>query len=478
MSLASHLPAPIKRRYWKLLGWNQNRRFPTCHGLTFASTWRWLKRAARWDDDEIRAYQLHTLRRLVALAYEHTEFYRRRYDEAGVRPDHIRTLADARLLPVVTKDDLKAHVEAMVNRSVDPDRLEFGSTGGSTGEPTRVCRFKHDDLQVELAFILRQWFEAGYRHGDRILTLRGGRLADEHYRDGIAVKRDRRRNALLLSPIDLSEANYDAILRTIRRFRPHVVEAFPSALHWLTRAIDAAGDEAPRVKAVFLESESIPAGAAALIERVWGGRVFGAYGNSERSADAVQCPAGRDYHVNYEYGLVELLDDDGEPIDEPGRAGSLVTTGFFTAAAPLIRYDTLDRGRWTDAGPCACRRRGPRLAHIDGRREDFFITAAGAAVCTSAINIHTAALDALAQFQLEQRRAGELIFHYLPVEGRAIDEAALIAAVVDQIGDDIRIECRRASRFDRTARGKLRLLIQHLDLDAHARPAEALAAGT
>ena len=57
--------------------------------------------------DEMRALQLERLKSMVAYAYANVPFYKMKYDEAGVRPEDIRTLDDIRRLPFVTKADLR-----------------------------------------------------------------------------------------------------------------------------------------------------------------------------------------------------------------------------------------------------------------------------------------------------------------------------------------------------------------------------------
>ena len=49
--------------------------------------------------DQMRALQLHRLQFIVKYAYERVRLFRKRCDERGVRPEHIKTLKDIKLLP-------------------------------------------------------------------------------------------------------------------------------------------------------------------------------------------------------------------------------------------------------------------------------------------------------------------------------------------------------------------------------------------
>ena len=57
--------------------------------------------------EDIRALQLARLKATVAYAYERVPMYKKRFDEIGLKPEHIRTFADMRHIPYTTKDDLR-----------------------------------------------------------------------------------------------------------------------------------------------------------------------------------------------------------------------------------------------------------------------------------------------------------------------------------------------------------------------------------
>ena len=48
---------------------------------------------------EIADLQLAKMKKIVAYAYENVPMYKKRFDEIGLRPDHIRTLKDIENVP-------------------------------------------------------------------------------------------------------------------------------------------------------------------------------------------------------------------------------------------------------------------------------------------------------------------------------------------------------------------------------------------
>jgi phenylacetate-CoA ligase len=59
------------------------------------------------DIKELEAHQLKGLQWTVGHAYQGSNFYRERLEEAGVRPEDIQSLEDIRKLPFTMADDLK-----------------------------------------------------------------------------------------------------------------------------------------------------------------------------------------------------------------------------------------------------------------------------------------------------------------------------------------------------------------------------------
>jgi len=96
----------------------------------------------------------------------------------------------------------------------------------------------------------------------------------------------------------------------------------------------------------------------------------------EMTAAIGQC-GKNGYHINPEYGIVEILDKNNKKITEHGKQGEIVTTSLHNYAMPFIRYKTGDLAT-VSSKKCACGRTGmPLVEKIIGRIEDFIITPDG-----------------------------------------------------------------------------------------------------
>ena len=77
----------------------------------------------QWQPPEkLRSLQARRLRALVRHACDHTDFYRRRFDAAGVGPDDVRSPADLGALPITRREDLRAP-ESLIARGLASTRL-------------------------------------------------------------------------------------------------------------------------------------------------------------------------------------------------------------------------------------------------------------------------------------------------------------------------------------------------------------------
>jgi phenylacetate-CoA ligase len=57
--------------------------------------------------EALEAIQLKRLRQVASRVYHTVRFYKKAFDEAGVKPDDIRSLDDLKRFPFTTKQDLR-----------------------------------------------------------------------------------------------------------------------------------------------------------------------------------------------------------------------------------------------------------------------------------------------------------------------------------------------------------------------------------
>jgi phenylacetate-CoA ligase len=281
---------------------------------------------------------------------------------------------------------------------------------------------------------------------------------------------------VVFSGFHLQRRSLSAYLDGMRRFRAEFLHAYPSSAELLARLLEELPlDRRPRFRALLLGSENLYPAQRAYLERTFSCRVFAWYGHSEKTLLGGGCEVSDDYHLFPQYGVLEVVDERGEPV-APGGRGTLVGTGFLNRAMPFLRYATDDRALLLE-GSCRCGRAYPRLAEIEGRWEGELLYAnGGAAFSMTALNTHSTVFARVARFRLRQEKIGEVTVLVVPREGFGDLDAARIAEEYGRrAGGQIRFRVQVVEELGLTGRGKFKFVEQLVPAEARPTPSECTA---
>lgn len=419
-----------------------------------------LAESERWSGPQLRAWQWDQLKRLLDHAYAHVPYYRRTWREAGVSPDQIRSAADLDRLPLLTKEQVRLHRDELVAENYRGRLLPF-NTGGSTGQPLEFYWERGRTRTLERAFMWRQWRWAGFEPGQKTAVLRGQTVREGIHYDPI----DRH---LFLAGMNIGDETAPRILEALRRFRPVSIQAYPSSITVLANYMKRhAEPPVPGVRVVLCGSENLYPAQRALVEEVFGCRVYSWYGHGEALCLAGGCERSDLYHVYPEYGYTELVDPQGRPLEwVPGARGEITATGFNNWAMPLIRYRT---GDVAVVGPqaCPCGRAYPLWERIEGRRQEYVVARDGSLVPLTALIFgqHYSAFEKMLRIQVVQDRPHALRIRLVVVpEWTPADERRLREEMDLALGGGWEIELEYAESIELTSSGKHRFVVQNLPL--------------
>jgi phenylacetate-CoA ligase len=417
---------------------------------------RLLRSASRISREALEAYQSEHLRRLVSHAYERVPFYRRRFQEHGVEPRHIRGIEDLHLLPVITRRELQAaEVRDLVARGVDPDRLITNTTSGSTGQPLQVRRTW---LEQNLLYLYRQraFTTLGMRRPDRVMRI--GIARHVHPRDSKRVGRALRALGLYQTRVTVHvHLPPEQIAQAYRSFRPHVVHATPSAMLLLSRALAELGHDGHRPRVLIAGGEVLTETDRARIEGEIGAPVRNIYGSFELAILAWECAQTRQLHTSDDSGIIEVVSKGRAA--EPGEAGDVVATNLHALAAPFIRYhhgDLATRG----ATPCGCGEPFATIAEVRGRSMDYLVLPEGRVLHPYALMRHVMEVGKawIRQYQLTQERLDRVVLRIAPVGTPPEAELEeLRSRFVSSLGPGIDVELQLVSEIPLEPTGKFRV---------------------
>ncbi len=433
------------------------------YGRSFAETIRLLDRSEYWDRDQILEYQSDCLRELIAHAYENVPYYRETFDKLGLLPTDIRTVYDLDKLPFLSKETIQSRSRDLVARNLDPRQLSFVTTGGSTGIPLGMYRNLAVDDGIERAFIAKQWKRVGYRPGDKIAVFRGSVVtqgSSERLWEYNPAER-----ALLFSSRHLTEDRIPLMVERLAKFRPLFVHAFPSSVYLIAEFMRKEKlPPLPSVRAVLCGSENLYQFQRDSINEAFQCRVYSWYGHSERAVLAGECEISSQYHVFPEYGVTELIGDDGRAITTENEVGEIVGTGFYNMAFPLIRYRTKDLAK-LGSRSCECGRNHMLLKSVEGRLQELIVSRDGRYVSMASLNMHNDVYNHMKQFQFYQEQPGQVTLNIVRRSGYSDLDTALIRRELDlRLGSGFDLTINFTDSIPRTASGKLRLAIQKIPL--------------
>ncbi|PCH98791.1 MAG: phenylacetate--CoA ligase [Rhodobacteraceae bacterium] len=317
--------------------------------------------------DEIIALQLARLKKSVAHAYHNVAHYKAAFDEAGVHPDDIKSLADLAKFPFTVKQDLRANYPFGMFAVPQSEISRIHASSGTTGQPT-VVGYTQNDLKMWEQVIGRSLRAAGLRRGDMLHNAYGYGL----FTGGLGVHGGAQAMGLTVVPV--SGGMTQRQVRLIEDFKPTGITVTPS---YMLSVLDEyrAQNVDPRdssLKVGIFGAEPWTNAMRKEIEDAFDMHAVDIYGLSEIIGPGVsmECVETKDgLHIWEDHFYPEIVDPKTGEVLPDGEMGELVFTSLTKEAFPIIRYRTRDLTRLLPGTARSMR----RMEKITGRSDDMII---------------------------------------------------------------------------------------------------------
>lgn len=388
------------------------------------------------------------LRRIIRHAYTNVPYYRRIFDECGLKPEDVHSVADLAPLTITTKADLQREPDEFIARGVDRSRLLERITSGSTGQPASIRNAPIDEFRRQLA---RWRVDLGYgvRPGDRRVRFRTPRPL---------LAGDRMLLALLgvtglyaQRKVD-SRLPGDEVLAILRSFRPTIIDGMSNTIDRAAQVALDTGGSSIRPRYVTTGGETLTPAMRQRIGEAFAAPIRDIFGACEIGVMASECPVSGLYHVASGVAL-EIIASEGQPARD-GAEGHVVATSLLSRAVPVIRYGT---GDIAVRGPdeCPCGYRGGTLREVRGRTVDMFRLPDGRTLHPWQFPIRSALW--IRSFHLVQEREDRFVLCLVPAPGASPNDIADgRQAMVDLLGPSVELSIETVERLDAGPGGKLR----------------------
>ena len=319
--------------------------------------------------EEIKKLQSEKLVKQVKHVYENVEYYRKKMDEKGVKPEDIKGIEDLHKLPFIEKSDLReCYPYGMLAVPLD-ECVRIHSTSGTTGKRVIAYYTQHDiDLWEDCC--ARALVAAGADKEDVVQVCYGYGL----FTGGSGLHGGSHKVGSLTLP--MSSGNTERQIQFMTDLNSTVLCCTPSYAAYLAESLKEMGytpDTIP-LKAGIFGAEAWTEENRRELEKNLGIKAYDIYGLTEISGPGVsfECSEQGGMHINEDHFIAEIINPEtGEPLPE-GEKGELVFTCLDKEAFPMLRYRTRDICVLSRKA-CSCGRTFIRMAKPMGRSDDMMI---------------------------------------------------------------------------------------------------------
>lgn len=410
----------------------------------------------QWNDQKrIRADQATRLRNFLVRIGAEVPYYRDLFARLNFDPRGVNSVRSLEALPLLDKVTIRLNAEALKSSALGP--LTRYNTGGSSGEPLIFYmdreRKSHD---VAAKWRATRWW--GVDIGDRELVVWGSPI-ELGTQDRLRHWRDALMRSHLLPAFEMSAANLDRFIATIRRVRPAMLFGYPSSLSLIAAHAQRLGQRMDDlgIRVAFVTSERLYDEQRQTIADVFGCPVANGYGARDAGFIAHECPEGR-LHISAEDIIVETVRPDGSACRDD-EAGEIVVTHLATPGFPFVRYRTGDIGTLSDER-CPCGRGLPILSDVQGRSTDFVVAADGTIMHGLALIYTVRDLPGIERFKIVQESIGHTEVQI--VAGAEFGERQVDRIIRDfqqRLGEQVQVTVRRVNEIPPERSGKFRYVV-------------------
>lgn len=425
-------------------------------GRQFLDKLAFLEASQWWSREKLLDYQWQKFKKLLAFAFQNNAFYRKRFQEAGLHPDHITDFSQLCKLPILTKAEIVENLPLMISEGCSDQTLLRDQTSGSTG---RNLIFYNDrnTLDWMAAAVLRNmaWYDVNF--GDKRFKLWGS-LANESPQERLFMwLRNLCLREYLISSYQLDSRRIPEIVKQLQQQRPKALIGYVSALEILGNYIERENIPAVAIPAVIPAAETLFDHQRALFQRVFQAEVFNRYGCHEFTAIAHECNQHKGMHVNAECVLVEVVKNDH--LAGSGEIGEIVVTDLENFGFPFIRYRMEDLGSLTTT-ECPCGRGLPILEEVQGRVYDLITCPNGTTQTGTFFCKMTRSVDGIREFQVIQEARAKLRFKLVTDQTFSVHSVEFLKNQIKaHCGDEMKLEFEYVREIAPLKSGKRRYVV-------------------
>lgn len=318
---------------------------------------------------ELEKIQLERLKWQVKYAYENVPFYKNKWDEIGLKPEHIQTLKDIQKIPFTVKDDLRQNYPDKMFAVDNSEIVRIHGSSGTTGKPI-IVGYTRNDMENWTECCARMATAAGVTNKDTAQISFGYGL----FTGGFGLHYGLERVGATVIPV--SSGNTERQIMFLQDLKSTVLVATPS---YVLRIAEVLGEMGLTKDDIFLRvgmfgGEGHTPEMREQIEASLGIFDTQNYGLTELCGPGLsyECLEHTGMHINEDFFIAEIINPETGEVLPEGSEGELVLSTLTKEGIPMLRYRTKDITR-LHYDQCSCGRTNARMELVKGRSDDMMV---------------------------------------------------------------------------------------------------------
>ena len=340
--------------------------FPYIYGLKFVRYYQWLMKTQWLPPEELEEIQNGRLQIIINHAYENVPYYRKNFEERGLKPNDIQCKEDLKLLPILTKDDIRRNFDELIAKNYTKFNPVLFHTSGSTGQPLS-CYIDGDLSTLIKATVWRHWQWCRVTYSEPIAVFRGT-LINEFGKEQQCYYKVELSNQIHFSTFEMDKNVMGKYVKKLNEIKPALIRGYPASLEILAQFIKKNNLKVHQPKAIHTSSEVVLQEQREITEEAFNAPLFDWYGHGESTVCAGECEYHKGLHLNLEFGFTEFVKT--KETEKRENVYNIISTSLWNFSMPFIRYDTEDLAL-LDNSKCLCGRGLPLIKKIIGRQADI-----------------------------------------------------------------------------------------------------------
>lgn len=429
----------------------------TRYGGDSQATFDKLMEAQWYSSAEIKEYQRSKLKEIIHNAYRNVPYYADLLNSLKLSPGDINDINDLSKISFLEKESIRRYSGRLINRNIKGKVLKL-YTSGTSGSPLEIqCDLEGRRYHYLFLRRFRAWF--GVELGMCRASFFGRIVLPPSQKKPPFWRYDIAENNYIFSSYHMSEKNLRFYCDKLQEIGPVEICGYPSSLHTISKYMKDNNIRNITPSFIMTTAETLMDHQRDIIEESLNCKVRDQYGCTEMAIFVSQCESGT-YHVNPEYGLIEVVDSEGNVVED-GEEGEVVCTSFINKVMPLIRYrlgDSIKLGKTS----CSCGRSFQVVEMINGRIDDILLTPDGKPL--GRMDPIFKGGKGIREAQIIQTSSDSLQFNI--VKDAFFNEEyerSLLYEIKKRTGDSMKIKLNFVNEIPRGKAGKFRTVISAIE---------------